>query len=282
MYYSKTNDLSAILKKAQQKLNNAQITNAKKEIEWFLEYIFDLPFYDIRNNEKSQIKDIHLKQFNEFIDRRVSGEPFQYIINRSTFYGYDFIVNQHTLIPRPESEIIIDIVKKYDFFQDALDIGTGSGNLAITLSLEKAINKIDAIDISSQALKIAMKNKQRLKTNNVTFFHQNILNVLPIKSYDLIVSNPPYISQSEYQSLNKQIKDHEPQTSLTDNKDGLSFYTFFAKNLFKILKPKGKLILEIGLEKHKNMIQTIFINNNYNYKWHKDLNGNYRVIELYQ
>jgi len=117
-----------------------------------------------------------------------------------------------------------------------------------------------------------------LKLNPIGWY----LNVLPIKSYDLIVSNPPYISQSEYQSLNKQIKDHEPQTSLTDNKDGLSFYTFFAKNLFKILKPKGKLILEIGLEKHKNMIQTIFINNNYNYKWHKDLNGNYRVIELYQ
>ena len=127
-----------------------------------------------------------------------------------------------------------------------------------------------------------MKNKQRLKTNNVTFFHQNILKVLPIKSYDLIVSNPPYISKSEYQGLNKQVKDHEPQISLTDHKEGLSFYNFFAKNLFKILKPKGKLILEIGLEKHKNMIQAIFINNNYNYKWHKDLNGNYRVIELYQ
>ena len=282
MYDSQTNDFLTILKKAQNKLNNAQITNAKKEIDWFLEYIFDIPFYDIRNNEKFQIKDTHLKQLKEFIDRRVLGEPFQYIINRSTFYGYDFIVNKHTLIPRPESETIIDTVKKYGFFQDALDIGTGSGNLAITLSLEKVINKIDAIDISSEALKIATKNTQQLKTNNVTFFHQNIFNVLPVKSYDLIVSNPPYISKIEYRNLNKQVKKYEPQTSLTDNKDGLYFYNFFAKNLFKILKPQGKLILEIGLEKHKETIQKIFINNNYKYKWHKDLNGNYRVIELYQ
>ena len=282
MYDGKTNDLFTILKNAENKLNNAKITNAKKEIDWFLEYIFDIPFYDIRNNKKVQIKDTHLRQFKEFIDRRVLGEPFQYIINRSTFYGYDFIINQHTLIPRPESETIIDTVKKYEFFQDALDIGTGSGNLAITLSLEKAINKIDAIDISREALKIATKNKQKLKTNNVTFFHLNILKALPMKSYDLIVSNPPYISNIEYRSLDKQVKDYEPQTSLTDHKDGLYFYKFFAKNLFKILKPKGKLILEIGLEKHKETIQEIFINTNYKYKWHKDLNGNYRVIELYQ
>ena len=282
MYDSQTNDFLTILKKAQNKLNNAQITNAKKEIDWFLEYIFDIPFYDIRNNENFQIKDTHLKQLKEFIDRRVLGEPFQYIINRSTFYGYDFIVNKHTLIPRPESETIIDTVKKYGFFQDALDIGTGSGNLAITLSLEKVINKIDAIDVSSEALKIATKNRQQLKTNNVTFFHQNIFNVFPVKSYDLIVSNPPYISKIEYRDLNKQVKKYEPPTSLTDNKDGLYFYKFYAKNLFKILKPQGKLILEIGLEKHKETIQKIFINNNYKYKWHKDLNGNYRVIELYQ
>ena len=282
MYDSQKNDFLTILKKAQNKLNNAQITNAKKEIDWFLEYIFDIPFYDIRNNENFQIKDTHLKQLKEFIDRRVLGEPFQYIINRSTFYGYDFIVNKHTLIPRPESETIIDTVKKYGFFQDALDIGTGSGNLAITLSLEKVINKIDAIDISSEALKIATKNRQQLKTNNVTFFHQNIFNVFPVKSYDLIVSNPPYISKIEYRDLNKQVKKYEPPTSLTDNKDGLYFYKFYAKNLFKILKPQGKLILEIGLEKHKETIQKIFINNNYKYKWHKDLNGNYRVIELYQ
>ena len=281
MYYEK-NDLSDILKNAKKKLNQAQITNANKEIDWLLEYIFDIPFYNIKNNEKFKANKKNLQQFNECIDRRVSGEPFQHIINRSTFYGYDFIVNKNTLIPRPESEIIIDAVKKCDFFKEALDIGTGSGNLAITLSLEKAANKIDAIDISKQALKIASKNKKRFQANNVTFYHQNILNSLPERSYDLIISNPPYISQNEYLILNSQVKNYEPKISLTDSKDGLSFYRFFAKNLFKILKPQGKLILEIGLEKHKETIQKIFINNNYKYKWHKDLNGNYRVIELYQ
>jgi len=276
------NDFSIILKNAKNTLNKAKITNAKKEVDWFLEYIFNRPLYELKNNKTIQITKKHLKQFNELINRRASGEPFQYIINNSTFYGYNFIVNRHTLIPRPESELIIDVVKKYDFFKEALDVGTGSGNLAITLSLEKTISEIDAIDISNSALKIAIKNKRKLQAKNVIFFHQNIFKKLPEKKYDLIVSNPPYISKNEYEKLDDQVKNYEPQISLTDNKDGLSFYRFFAQGLSKILKPKGKVILEIGLEKHKKKIQELFINNNYKYKWHKDLNRNYRVIELWQ
>ena len=276
------NNFKTTILNAEKKLKEANIENAKKEVEWFLQKILKLSFVEIKLDSNLKLSNDQINSFNDFIDRRINGEPFQYILKESSFYGYDFIVNKHTLIPRPESETIISITKKNGHYYNALDIGTGSAALAITLSLEKIVNNIDAVDISEQALKIAKKNTERYNIQNVKLIKRDIFKSDFHKKYDLIVCNPPYISKQEYLSLDKHIKCYEPKIALTDNGDGLSFYKFFAKNLIDFLSPEGRMILEIGQNKTKPIIENLFQKNHFNFKWHKDLNGDYRIIELYQ
>ena len=280
--HNHSNCLISIIERGKEKLSKANISNAHKEIEWFLQSKLSIPLHSIKTNQSYKLNNTKIKLFSKFINRRITGEPFQYIIKQAPFYGYDFIVNSDTLIPRPESETIIRVAKKYGKFNQALDLGTGTGNLAITLSLQKIAKNIDAIDISSKALKVANRNKKKHKTLNVHFFKKDIFHLRAKKGYDLIISNPPYISQREYLKLDQHILDYEPQISLTDNNEGLDFYKFFSKNLIKNLNPKGKIILEIGYKKNHKTIKNLFVKNNFKHKWHKDLNGDNRVIELYQ
>mgnify|MGYP001185870812 FL=1 len=276
------NNFQTIISNAEKKLKEASIENAKKEIEWFLQKTLNFSFIEIKLDSNLKLSDEQTNCFNDFIDRRIDGEPFQYILKESSFYGYDFIVNKHTLIPRPESETIISIAKKNGHYYNALDIGTGSAALAITLSLEKIISNIDAMDISEEALKIAKKNTERHNVQNVKLIKRDVFKSSFNKKYDLIVCNPPYISKQEYLNLEQHIKCYEPKIALTDNGDGLSFYKFFSNNLMDFLSPKGRIILEIGQSKTKPIIENLFQKNQFNFKWHKDLNGDYRIIELYR
>ena len=276
------NNFQTIISNAEKKLKEASIENAKKEIEWFLQKELNFSFIEVKLDSNLKLNNDQINSFNDFINRRINGEPFQYILKESSFYGYDFIVNKHTLIPRPESETIISIAKKNGYYYNALDIGTGSAALAITLSLEKIISNIDAIDISEEALKTAKKNIERYNVQNVKLIKRDIFKSNFHKKYDLIVCNPPYISKQEYLNLDKHIKYYEPKIALTDNGDGLSFYRFFSENLMNFLSPKGRIILEIGQNKRKSIIEKLFQKDHFNFKWHKDLNGDYRIIELYQ
>tara|TARA_B110000438_G_scaffold159211_1_gene152407 strand:+ start:614 stop:1471 length:858 start_codon:yes stop_codon:yes gene_type:complete len=266
---------------ANNKLDTSSLSNSKKEIEWFLESQFSIPLYDIKFNKNRRLNKKEIDLFLKFIERRIAGEPFQYIINSANFYGYDFFVNNKTLIPRPETELIINIAKRYNTFNKALDIGTGSGNIAITLALENIVNDVDAIDISSEAINVAINNAKIYGVNNIVFYQHNFLSK-PMKcQYDLIVSNPPYISIDDYQKLDNHIKYYEPLIALTDSQNGLLFYKFFAKNLYKILRPSGKIILEIGYEETKPDIEKLFLNEGFKCVWHKDLNDNFRVVEMF-
>ena len=274
--------LENIIKCGQKKLINAHIPNAKKEIEWFLSNKFSISLGDIIINKTYKLNPEEIKKFNQFIERRIEGEPFQYIINQATFYGFDFFVNNKTLIPRPETELIISVTKKFGPYDRALDIGTGSGNIAIILSQEKIAKQIDAIDISDEALKSARYNYKKHNLNNINFLKLNFLAIKMKHKYDLIVSNPPYVSNIEYSNLGNHIKCYEPRIALTDDEDGFKFYKFFAKNLNKILKPKGRIVIEIGLEHTKKTIENLFTQNNFKCTWYKDLNGSNRVFEAHQ
>ena len=139
--------LHDIIKKGCQLLNKANIDNAKQEIYWFIKDQLSI------SSEKQILENIILNKFQiniieNFLKRRIAGEPYQYIINKGSFYGYDFFVNKHTLIPRPETELIIEVVKKRGLYDSCLDVGTGSGNIAITLVKEKLVKKVDAIILS--------------------------------------------------------------------------------------------------------------------------------------
>ena len=273
--------LHDIIKKGHQLLNKANIGNAKQEMYWFIKDQLSI------SSEKQILENIILNKFQinkieNFLQRRIVGEPYQYIINKGSFYGYDFFINKHTLIPRPETELIIEVVKKRGLYDSCLDVGTGSGNIAITLVKEKLVKRVDAIDISKNALEVASKNCKEYKLNNISLYNINFFNFTLNTKYDLVVSNPPYISSEDYVTLEKQIKLYEPKIALTDGKQGLSFYKFFAKKLKQILKPTGQLIIEIGLENTQETINSLFIQEGYKCNWEKDLNGDYRVCRVYK
>lgn len=281
MFKTDTLKLNDIIVSAQKYLLKNNITNAKKEIEWFLIDKFKLDMADIKLNPDKKISQFKKKQFVNFVDKRGEGKPFQYILNKSNFYGYDFFVNSKTLIPRPETELIIDIaLKKNQKFDQCLDIGTGSGNLAITLLLQKIAKHVDAVDISKNALSVAKKNSLIHKIQKIKFYKKDIFKHQINKKYNLIVSNPPYIKHSDYLKLPSEIRKYEPAVALTDFSNGLTFYKAIFKKLKNILNKDGILLIEIGLENTKDSINRIFKNNDFILCWHKDLNGDYRVLEV--
>ena len=214
-------------------LKKKGFTNSKNEIIWYLEHLdicsrkqIYLDQVLLNNNIKSTL------QF--FFNARTSGLPFQYILKKGTFYGRDFYINEDVLIPRPETELLINILHN-KFFNSALEIGTGSGVIACTLALEKIAKNITATDISSPALRVAQTNIQQFQISNIELQKHGFLTQNFHKKFNLIISNPPYISYQEYQLLPPHIKEHEPQIALTDALDGLSFYHRFAKTLKSIL-----------------------------------------------
>ena len=261
-----------------QQLINKGFENGKNEIIWYLESL------RICTREQIYLDEIILNDklqsnIQAFYNQRIQGVPFQYILQKSNFYGRDFYINQHTLIPRPETELFIDRLK-HSFFKDALEIGTGSGVLAITLSLEKIINKIIATDISTSALSVAKKNLDSFNLSNISLQKHDFLNQTFKKKFDLIISNPPYISYPEYHQLSKEIIDYEPKIALTDKKDGLSFYLRFAETLRDILKLDGTFLCEMGSAQSVPLIKKIFLDRGYTIKTYKDFNLDERILEI--
>jgi release factor glutamine methyltransferase len=256
------------------------ISNAKLEVEWFLCHILNCQRIDLYVQfEKPLIKD-ELAQFKKFVNRRILGEPFQHILGKSDFYGRDFIVNKHVLIPRPETEMIIELLKKRDLVESILEIGTGSGCIATTISLENLSTSIIATDISKDALIIANKNAQRLGANNIDFKFHDFLNTDINSTFDVVVSNPPYIGSNEMDTLQKEVQDYDPKIALTDNDDGLSFYRRFSELGASLLNENGYMLLELGGSHQVVAISEIFESHQLNVKFHNDLQGNPRIVEV--
>ena len=254
------------------------ISNAKKEIEWFCQKKLNIPPL-LLIKEKKIININDKKSLLKFINKRKTQEPFQYIIEEAPFYNKDFYVNKHVLIPRPETEIIIEILQTQTF-ESALDIGTGSGNLAIILSLQKIAKNIKGIDISKAALQVAQKNIKKFNISNIRLECVDFLKKPNKEKFDLIIGNPPYISSSDYNNLPHTIKKHEPKIALTDLDDGYKFYRYIADNFCYLINTNGIMLLEIGLEKTKPYINKLFTSKGYKTKWYKDYNKNYRVIKI--
>ncbi len=208
--------------------------------------------------------DIDIDYFNSLIVKRLNREPISKIIKNKNFWKSEFYVNSYVLDPRPESEIIIEeVLKNIDNKNKKLkilDIGTGSGCLAISLAKELINAKITGIDISNQAISVAKKNAKINKLNDRIDF--KVLKLEDLKEkYDVIVSNPPYIDRESYQKLEKEVKKFEPKIALYGGKDGLKFYKLFAKKIENYMKKNSLFVCEIG---HNQLIdcKKIFDNSN--------------------
>ena len=256
------------------------ISNAKLEVEWFLCHILNYQRIDLYVQFEQPLMKDELAQFKEMVRRRIEGEPFQHILGKADFYGRDFIVNKHVLIPRAETEMIIEVLKKKDAVESILEIGTGSGCIAITMSLENLTTSIIATDVSKEALNVAKENTQKFGVKNIGFKVHDFLQTSINSTFDVVISNPPYIGSDEMDGLQKEVHDYDPKIALTDNDDGLSFYRRFAELGTSLLNENGYMLLEFGGAHQVVAISEIFESHQFNVKFHNDLQGDPRIVEV--
>jgi len=227
----------------------------------------------VKNNEK--------KIFFFLINRRKKNEPISYITGYKEFWNNNFKVDKNVLIPRPDTETIVEQVLSYlrpQSTKKILDIGTGSGCIIISILKERKKCKGVGIDISKNAIKLAKYNAkiQHIK-NRINFFHSDIDNFLTDK-YDLIISNPPYIKQHEINGLEKDIKNYEPRVALNGGIDGYSKIRLTIKKSSALIKKNGKLFLEIGSNQVMETLKILKINGFFVNKLVKDLANRNRCV----
>jgi len=230
----------------------------EQEIESFFfiltEYLHNLKRVDVALNPNFEISEEEVEKWNTILSELLQEKPIQYITGEVWFYGLRFEVNENTLIPRPETEELVEfILKETSNFQlpasslNILDIGTGSGCIPISLKANLSQVNVSAIDVSEKALEVAKRNAELNKVE-INFIQANILEVEDLNQpFDIIVSNPPYVRNLEKQEIKKNVLDYEPHLALfVEDTDALLFYRKIAQLALKNLSPNGLLFFEIN------------------------------------
>ena len=222
-----------------------------------------------------------LNKYRELIKRRASFEPLQYITGTVEFYGLELKVNPSVLIPRQETELLVENIL-INFSKEAelniLDIGTGSGNIPVALAYYLPYAQITSTDISAEALTLAQENASKYNlSDRIRFMQHDILreDMDKFPEFDLVVSNPPYVSLESFSSLQKEIKDYEPKTAVTDGSDGLSFYRVIVQKASPKIKEGGKLFFEMAQGQYDD-VKDLMIKNNFS---HIEVVKDYQNIE---
>ncbi len=222
--------------------------------------------------------------FKIFLKRRYEFEPVAYILGYRDFYRHRFQVNRHVLIPRPETELLVELASRAVQALSSpkiLDVGTGSGCIAVSIGSELPSASVVGWDVNDDALDLARKNAVDNEVHNINFVSQDALCIDAIEdsSFDLIVSNPPYIAASETGLMGRSVLDYEPRTALfATDPEGLGFYRHYASNYHRILRPGGKIFLEVGFSQSAKVAHLFAAAGWEKIKVAKDLSGHDRVI----
>lgn len=246
-------------------LEKKGIESPRANAEILLAHILSCKRLELYLSFDKPLKDHEVIQYREYLRRRSTFEPLQYIIGTVEFYGMPFKVNKDVLIPRPETEILVEtIITRHNKATQLtiLDIGTGSGIIPITLAKHLPESKFTAIDNSAAALKIAEENARMNNIGNITFIHSDIKTGSIKEQFDVIVSNPPYVSLTEYSTLQPEITKYEPQSAVTDHNEGYDFYKIIIQRTAEILKEKGHLYFEAG-KGQAETIMTMMVENSF-------------------
>ena len=262
-------------------LKTGNIVKPEFDCELLLSRALNKKREEILINLRNKINKKQLDKFNFYLSRRKKREPVAYILGFKYFWKFKFFVNKSVLVPRPETEIIVEQALKYisdNKSKKILDIGTGSGCIIISILKERAKCSATAIDISNKALKVAKINaKMHHLENKIKFININV-DKFNTNKYDLILSNPPYINDIDLSRLDDDIKIYEPKEALSGGLNGYKEIKKIIEKSSKILKINGKLIFEIG-EAQKEYTKKLLKNNGmYINKIIKDLSGKDRCI----
>ena len=270
-----------VLEEGSKNLKNKKIKNPNLESELILSKVVNKSREQIILNINSHINQKHINIFKNYLSRRDKKEPMAYILGYKYFWKYKFLVDNSVLIPRPDTEVIIEEslkLIKTNKSKKILDIGTGSGCIVISLLKERPKCRAAALDISNKALKVAKTNAKLHHLENKIEFINIDIDKYRSNKYDLIISNPPYIKNISINRLDDDIRFHEPKLALSGGFDGYREIKKVIKKSKKLLKINGKLLIEIGDKQKSQSLILLKKNGFYIKKVCKDLSGKDRCI----
>lgn len=242
-----------VIQKSTDFLARKGVESSRLQAELLLAHALGLPRMDLYLNFGRVLSAAETDALREMVRRRGQREPLQHIVGSTSFCGLELAVNRHVLVPRPETELLAEGGWEFLATLDsqpatALDLGTGSGCLAIALAVKCATVQVAATDRSAEALAVARANAARHKVaERIQFFQGDGFAALPAEArFDLIVSNPPYIPSAEIAVLQPEVRDYDPRLALDGGPDGLAFYRRLAAEAAAFLRPDGRLMVEFG------------------------------------
>ncbi len=252
-----------------------------REAEWLLEHITGFSRTQLRMNELQILSEQLVAQLNELTQRRIGGEPLAYILGEQHFWTLRLKVNASVLIPRPETELVIERALHHlpqNHPSTALDLGTGSGAIALALASERPATRVVATDYSTAALEVARCNARLNHLNNVELLHSNWFNHVPPQRFSLILSNPPYIAEND-PHVAKDVAQHEPHLALFSGSDGLDSFRQIISRASDFLTDQGWLVLEHGWQQASAVREMLELAGFSSVASHADLAGHPRVTE---
>ena len=274
-------NIEIAIKEACKELKNNQIESALLDSELLLSTVIKKDRKFILLNLDKELDQNDQDNFKDLILKRSRGKPLAYLTGTKSFWKYDFKVNEKVLIPRPDTEIIIEqvlkIYKNKDYI-NFLEVGVGSGCIALSMLKEKRFFFGTGIDLSQDSIEICRYNAKKLGVNNRIKLLKSDVDNLIFRKYDLIISNPPYIKKFDLNKLDREVIDYEPKMALDGGLEGLSVIRKVIKKSSELIKTHGRLVLEIGHDQKELVKKMLKDNNFYVNRTLKDLAKNDRCI----
>ena len=268
--------LAVVLQEAENLLLTAGVEEAKLDAWYLAVECFGISRTDYYMNPYREIDEEQYARYQALIEARARRIPYQYLINQQEFMGLQFYVNESVLIPRQDTEVLVQLAMKQADNANILDMCTGSGCIILSLGKLCKPKSLTAVDISSKALEVAKLNSRNLEVP-VTFIESDVFDKVT-GTYDIIVSNPPYIPTKVIEELMPEVKEHEPMLALDGLEDGLHFYRILAKEANKYLRKNGYIFLEIGHNQGEDVKNLLLEAGFTEVNIVKDLPGHDRVV----
>lgn len=279
--------IQELLKWGCEALNGIAYSNPQQETRLILSQLLGVDRSYLYAHGEQEVSEAEKIKFVQIIERRKSGEPLQYILGTQEFMGIDFKVGKGVLIPRGDTELLVNQIIKFidEEFSGRtyrmLDIGVGSGAISLSTAYHKPEGDILGVDISREALMIAEENRRNLRLDNVRFIESDLFSSIGeeyLESFNIIVSNPPYIPEGDLETLQKEVRIHEPAIALFGGEDGLDYYREITPQAKKYLAFGGLLIYEIGAGQGPDVAEIMKKNGFKAVSVEKDLENRDRIV----
>ena len=240
--------LHDLLRQSAAKLQEHGIANARREAEKICAEILAIPRLELALSPRRELSEEEKQAIESLVERRINHEPLQYILGAAPFRDLTLLVGPGVLIPRPETELLVDfVIKNTPHGATICDLCTGPGTIAMALATERPDLAVTATDICPDALAYAIRNRDKYQVKNLRLRQSNLFDNLTGEKFDFITANPPYVTAAEYKALDREVRDFEPAKALVSGNDGLELIRQLVHEASNHLNPGGGLILELGI-----------------------------------